>query len=208
MMDRSPGGGGGRTARSDWRLRPRAVERIDGGQDLSARAPIIFRKIDFNPRKAATLDRPERTAPGERGESGRQPFAKGPAGNQAVHLIDEHASAVAAEFSDADVLAVRVGGLEALRNRDDAAAADAADVARAISSHDGHVLDAARAQRRNLPFEQRGRADAGETLRERSGHAAQASSSAGREDDGSHAPSDTAAARGRSRPPIWASFET
>src|SRR3954471_24839500 len=120
MVVRSPGRGGGRTERGDRRTRARTVEGFDGGQDLAARAPVVFWEIDFNPWKPATLDRPQRSAPAERGEGRGQPFPDAAVGDQPIHLFDQHRGAGAAKFSDADVLAVGDCRLETLGDSRDA----------------------------------------------------------------------------------------
>src|SRR5580765_3697699 len=102
MMKGAPGRGCGPTARDDRRVRSRAVERVDGGQDLPARAPVIFREIDFDPRQAAALDSPEGTTPAERVEGRGEPLPPAAVADQAVHLFDEHRGARRAELSHPD----------------------------------------------------------------------------------------------------------
>src|SRR6266850_4476254 len=283
MMERSPGYAGRRIARDDRCVRSRVVERVDRGPDLPARAPVIFREIDFDPRIAATLDGPERTPLAERPKGCRQPFPNGAAGDQAVHLLDEYRCACPAELSDADVLAIGLCRIDALGNRGDApcanldfhllvrilavtacrdqqgivvarrqqileqllreehvtveddesvgqqiagdpqrvqavgrgeahvldkfnsGTADAADVVGAVAGDDGHRLNAAGAQRRQLSLEQRAGTDTRETLRKGACHASKASPSAGSKYDGSHARSQTARVCGPQRPPSPAS---
>ena len=89
----------------------------------------------------------------------------------------------------------------------DARSAERANVTRAISRHDGDVVGAARAQRLNLALEQRPRADARQALRTITRNAAQAAAASRRQDDGSHAPSDTGGP-GTDRPISSVIFET
>src|SRR6266550_8196498 len=99
MMQRAPGRGWGPAARDDRHVRPRRIERVDSGQNLPARAPVVFREIDFDPWQAATLDGPQRTTPAERIEGRGEPLPPAAVGDQAAHLFDEHRCARWAELS-------------------------------------------------------------------------------------------------------------
>jgi hypothetical protein len=65
------------------------------------------------------------------------------------------------------------------------------DVRGAVPGDNGDRVDAAAAQRSNLPLEQRQAADRGETLVALSDHFPETIAPAGRENDRSHAPSET-----------------
>src|SRR5438105_7666149 len=83
----------------DDRARWGAVERVYRGEHLATRAPIVLWEIDFDPRQAATLDRPQGAAAAEGPECSRQPFANPPSDDQAVHLFDEHGRAGRTELA-------------------------------------------------------------------------------------------------------------
>src|SRR5215213_10279108 len=82
--------------------------RIDGREDVRAGAPVIFRKIDLDPREPAAVDNAQRAPVAESVEGGGQPRAELALADQTGHLLDEDCGASGAEFRDPDVLPVRL----------------------------------------------------------------------------------------------------